>query len=63
MPYVHVRVAGKLTKKQRQEIASQIAQTLKKVANKPVKSTYTVIDEIPRDHWAVGQDLLSDIKH
>ncbi len=63
MPYVHVRVAGKLTKKQRTQIAADFSATLHKVAGKPPKSTYIVIDEVARDHWAVGDKLLSDSKH
>jgi 4-oxalocrotonate tautomerase len=58
MPYVNVKVAGQLTREQREEIARQITETLQKVAGKPAASTYVVIDELDRAHWAVGGKLL-----
>ena len=58
MPYINVKVAGKLTKEQKQEIANQFTETLEKVANKPKDHTYVVIDEVERENWAVGDKLL-----
>lgn len=58
MPYVNVRVAGKLTREQKTEIARDIAETLKRVAGKPLDATYTVFDEVERENWAKGSQLL-----
>ncbi|MBN1586560.1 MAG: 4-oxalocrotonate tautomerase family protein [Candidatus Omnitrophica bacterium] len=58
MPYVNVKVAGQLTREQREQIAKEIGETLEKVAGKPSSHTYVVIDEVPRDQWAVGGELL-----
>lgn len=58
MPYVNVKVAGKLSREQKEEISRQITATLKQVAGKPEKSTYIVIEEVDRGNWAVGGDLL-----
>lgn len=58
MPYVNVKVAGPLTKEQRQKIADKISQALKEVAGKDPSHTYVVFDEVPRDKWAVGDTLL-----
>jgi len=55
MPYVNVKVVGKLTKNQKQEIANQISDTLLKVANKPKEHTYIVFDEVSGENWAVGE--------
>ncbi|MDP8266640.1 MAG: 4-oxalocrotonate tautomerase family protein [Candidatus Aceula meridiana] len=58
MPYINVKVAGPLTKKQKQQIADQMSETLLKVANKPKEHTYVVIDEVKRENWGVGDKLL-----
>ena len=58
MPYVNVKVAGTLTRAQRQKIAAGIAETLWKVARKPKEHTYIVFDEVKRENWAVGDELL-----
>lgn len=60
MPYVNVKVAGKLTKEQKQRIVEGITKLLEEVANKPPQSTYVVIEEIDRENWGKGGRLLSD---
>lgn len=60
MPYIQLRVAGNLTKEQKQEIAAQFTKTLEEVAGKPPAATYIVIEEVSRDNWAKGGKLLSD---
>ncbi len=55
MPYINLRVVGKLTKEQKKEIAKQFSDTLLKVANKPKEYTYLVIDEVPGENWAQGE--------
>lgn len=59
MPYINVKVGGKLTTEQKQEIATQFSQTLFNIAQKNPKTTYIVFDEVSRDCWAVGDKLLS----
>ena len=58
MPYINVKVAGSLTREQREEIAKEFTASLEKIADKPKDHTYVVFDEIARDHWAVGDKLL-----
>ena len=60
MPYVEVKVAGKLTKEQKEKIAEGITKVLEEVANKPPQSTI-VITEVDRENWAKGGKLLSDL--
>lgn len=62
MPYVHLQVGGKLTPEQKSQIAKEFSDTLLKVAGKPKKSTYLVIEEVSRDNWAIGDDFLSSLK-
>ncbi|EFK97070.1 isomerase [sediment metagenome] len=54
MPYINLKLVGKLSKAQKEEIAKQFAQTLETVAHKPKEHTYLVIDEVPGENWAKG---------
>ena len=58
MPYISLRLVGKLTREQKSAIAKEFADTLERVASKPKNSTYLVFDEVPGDSWAVGDKLL-----
>ncbi len=58
MPYVSLRVAGKLTREQKKAIAKEFSETLLKIAGKPKDSTYLVFDEVERENWAKGDELL-----
>lgn len=60
MPYVNVKTAGSLTVDQRRKIAKRISDAMVEIAGKSPKSTYITFEEIPRDSWAVGDELLSD---
>lgn len=55
MPYINLRVVGKLTKKQKQQIAKEFSDTLLRVANKPKEATYLVFDEVEGENWACGE--------
>ncbi|MFC1478770.1 4-oxalocrotonate tautomerase family protein [Candidatus Margulisiibacteriota bacterium] len=58
MPYIDVKVAGKLTREQKEEISKDICDSLERVANKSKDSVYIVFDEVDRENWAVGEKLL-----
>ncbi|MDP8264301.1 MAG: 4-oxalocrotonate tautomerase family protein [Candidatus Aceula lacicola] len=58
MPYINVKLVGKITKEQKQKIAAEFTETLEKVANKPKDHTYVVFDEVNGENWAVGDKLL-----
>lgn len=55
MPYINLKIVGKLTKEQKQEIAKEFSDTLLKVAGKPKDATYLVIDEVEGSNWAQGE--------
>jgi 4-oxalocrotonate tautomerase len=57
MPYVNVKVVGKLSKHQKQNIAHDISESLLKHAKKPKDHTYIVFDEKPGENWAIGEKL------
>lgn len=54
MPFVNLKVVGKLSRKQKAKIAKEFSETLLKVASKPKESTYIVIDEVKGENWAQG---------
>lgn len=58
MPYVNIRVAGTLTREQKQQIATELCDTLERIANKPKSYTYISFDEIPDENWAIAGKLL-----
>ncbi|MDA8869702.1 4-oxalocrotonate tautomerase family protein [Methylophilaceae bacterium] len=58
MPYINVKLAGKLDKNQKQEIAKEITDVMQRVANKPASYTYIVFEEVESEDWAIGGNLL-----
>ncbi len=58
MPFVNLKLVGKLTKEQKKEIAERFSETLLKVAGKPKDSLYLVFDEVNGENWAHGDKLL-----
>jgi len=62
MPYVSIRVAGKLDRKQKEEICSGVTDVIAKVANKPKDSILIFIDEEQHENIAVGGKLLQKPK-
>ena len=58
MPYVNIRVAGKLEKKQKEEICSGVTEVISRVANKPKESILIFIDEDRHENIAQGGRLL-----
>jgi len=59
MPYVNLKLVGKLTKEQKEKIAKEFSDTLLKVAGKPKNSLYLVIDEVAGENWALGEKFFS----
>jgi 4-oxalocrotonate tautomerase len=61
MPYINLKLLGKLTKEQKATIVKEFSETLERVAHKPSEHTYIVIDEVERENWAKGGKLFSDM--
>lgn len=55
MPFINLKVVGKLSKDQKNKIAKEFSDTLYKVAGKPKEYTYLVIDEVSGENWAQGE--------
>jgi 4-oxalocrotonate tautomerase len=58
MPYINVKLAGSLTREQKDKIAKEITDTMERVAHKPKSYTYIVFDEVAEENWAVAGELL-----
>ena len=58
MPYINVKLAGSLTREQKDKIAKEITETMERVAHKPRSYTYIVFDEVAEENWAVAGELL-----
>jgi 4-oxalocrotonate tautomerase len=58
MPYINIRVAGKLTKKQKENICRKVTDALVTEANKPPESILIFIDEVEHENIAKGGILL-----
>ena len=60
MPYVSIRVAGKLTRTQKQNIVRGVTEVIAREANKPESSILIFIDEEERENIASGGKLLDE---
>ena len=58
MPYVNIRIAGVLTREQKEKIAAEVTDTLERIAHKPKSYTYIAFDELPDENWAIAGKLL-----
>ncbi|WP_028583386.1 tautomerase family protein [Desulfogranum mediterraneum] len=61
MPYVNIRVAGSLTKEQKQGIAKGVTEVISDIANKPKEAILIFIDEESRENIAKAGVLLEDM--
>ncbi|WP_104697682.1 MULTISPECIES: tautomerase family protein [unclassified Helicobacter] len=61
MPYIDIKVAGKLSLEQKRAIAKEVSETLEKIAKKPKESVYISFTEFGRDSFAKGENILEDL--
>lgn len=62
MPYVSIRVAGKLSTGQKEEMCRGVTDVIARVAEKPPESILVFIDECSRENISSGGILLSESK-
>jgi len=60
MPYVNIRVAGTLSRKQKKKIARGVTKVIAREAGKPESSILIFIDEEQRENIAKGGKLLDE---
>ncbi|KJR97774.1 MAG: 4-oxalocrotonate tautomerase [Desulfobulbaceae bacterium BRH_c16a] len=62
MPYVNIRVAGTLTKEQKQKISKGVTEVICREANKPPEAVLIFIDEVAHENIAKAGNLLEPPK-
>ncbi len=60
MPYVNIRVAGKLSRDQKADICAGVTDVISRVSGKPRENILIFIDEEERDNISKGGVLLSE---
>ena len=60
MPYVNIRVAGTLSREQKQKISKGVTEVISEVANKPPENILIFIDEVVHENIAKSGKLLDD---
>ncbi|MCW5206581.1 4-oxalocrotonate tautomerase family protein [Desulfobulbus sp. F5] len=60
MPYVSIRVAGTLTRKQKKKIVKGVTQVIAQETGKPESSILIFIDEVQAENIAKGGELLDE---
>jgi 4-oxalocrotonate tautomerase len=58
VPYVELKLVGKLSKEQKAKIVEEFTDTLERVAKKPKEYTYISIDEFETSNWGMAGKLL-----
>ena len=62
MPYVNIKVTREgttpdrpgVTREQKAELIKGVSELLLEVLNKPMDSTFVVIDEVEKENWGIG---------
>jgi 4-oxalocrotonate tautomerase len=62
MPYVNVKVAGKISDAEKKRVIIGIAALLEKELGKAKSTTYTVIEEIDPNSWGVGDLTVAETR-
>jgi 4-oxalocrotonate tautomerase len=62
MPYVNIRVAGTLSKQQKENICKGVTEVIAREAAKPPESILIFIDELAHENIAKGGTLLQPPK-
>ena len=60
MPYVNIRVAGTLTKEQKEKLSKGVTEVICRETGKPPESVLLMVDELDRDNVAKSGKLLSN---
>ncbi len=60
MPYVNIRVAGQLSREQKEKISKGVTEVIADAAGKPPESILIFIDEVVRENIAKAGRLLDE---
>ncbi|WP_157314048.1 4-oxalocrotonate tautomerase family protein [Chitinibacter sp. GC72] len=62
MPYIHVRLAGELTREQKKQIVEEMTCTMERIAGKPREYVIVNFDETREENWGWGGQLLDELE-
>ncbi len=62
MPIVRVEMYPRRTHEQKAALAKAITEAMVNIAETPAASVHVIIQDIPKDHWAQGGVLASDVQ-
>ncbi len=60
MPYVNIKLAGKLTTKQKKTISKKVTKVIAETTGKPKESILLILEEADRGNVAKAGKLLSE---
>ena len=60
MPFVSVKMLDGRSSDQKRRLVQAITDAMSDICDAKPEGTMVVIEEVPRDHWAVGGVLISD---
>lgn len=61
MPYIHIRLAGELSREQKKQIVEEFTATMERVANKPREYVIVNIEETKEENWGWGGVMLDAV--
>ncbi len=62
MPYVTVKMLGGRTDEQKKRLVEAITNDMVEICNAKAEAVVITIEELPKEHWAVGGVRLSDME-
>jgi 4-oxalocrotonate tautomerase len=64
MPYVHIQITREgATLDQKSELIRGTTDLLVRVLNKNPATTFVVIEEVDTDHWGIGGETVTSLRH
>ena len=64
MPYVNIKITreGDVTAVRKKQLIAGAARLLEEILDKPLHTTYVVIDEVDTDNWGVGDRSVTELR-
>ena len=60
MPIITVDMLEGRTAEQKRALAKELTEAIVRTAGARAEATYVVIRDVPKEHWAVAGELISD---
>ncbi len=54
MPFIEVKIAGKLPKAKKAQLGKRIAEVVNKITGKPIEHIWVHIDDSERENWIIS---------